>query len=695
MTGLESKASRARARRQWRTAAAAFRQWRQRGRVAACARRALAAVGKHRAFDRTTAWPRSRRGVAWRRASGARRTPPPRASRRARTPSQRASARWTRRSRKGRREAAGRRARGRGRARRRGGGEAPRAPARARGGARARRRIARTPSASARAPPPPRPRASPPLGASPRAWRRRRAAPRVAAADAAAEREWLRVALEKAWAEVLAYRRRAGARDADASLHEHLASVAGEAWADELAKALVPPAAGTARAMLGDGCASAATRRDARDGEETRETKKSSLLAKTKTKTKANEKPAKRGSRSSVSRAPNAGVTRGRNPPVSIGRVVGVARRDFVSVPGSAREKEETRVSAAARLTPAWRAPSAADPSPLAARRRDREAARERARARREGRFGDRGHSTRAASSPWTPKSLRVSSRAASLLGLDSRTRELGSLTGLLGETQTDVADEADGRFRLSLPYLGDTGDTNETKVDRRTYAGAASPTRATLAARERRSDAAWETSRARFALSREAFREAVAQRQKKNDEMISDERQTNDAAEDAMDKSAASYSVQTPGGTTSETTSEQKIQMSRLSVAGAEGGALALGRRRRGGLCPGTRTRTRTGRPARATSTSGCFARASFPRSRHVVTFVVVRARYSYRRAAETCSRKPSKLSKNFERVDCWVIVRRHSLSRSARWPSCFARRATRCAARRLRRARRRLGAA
>ena len=43
------------------------------------------------------------------------------------------------------------------------------------------------------------------------------------------------------------------------------------------------------------------------------------------------------------------------------------------------------------------------------------------------------------------------------------------------------------------------------------------------------------------------------------------------------MDKSAASYSVQTPGGTTSETTSEQKIKMSRLSVADAEGGALAL----------------------------------------------------------------------------------------------------------------------
>ena len=574
MTGLESKASRARARRQWRTAAAAFRQWRQRGRVAACARRALATVGKHRAFDRTTAVAAI---ASWRcLATRERRAANDAAAARVATsadavaPRERAvdatvekrvaaklrdAARAVEAARVAEEEAK-RRALLRVRAaeleRDAHCEDAERERARAAAaeaeGVAAARRVAEGLAEEAR-----------------------RAA-RVAAADAAAEREWLRVALEKAWAEVLAYRRRAGARDADASLHEHLASVAGEAWADELAKALVPPAAGTARAMLGDGCASAATRRDARDREETRETKKRALLAKTKTKTKANEKPAKRGSRSSVSRAPNAGVTRGRNPPVSIGRVVGVARRDFVSVP-SAREKEETRVSAAARLTPAWRAPSAADPSPLAAEeRRDREAARERARARREGRFGDRGHSTRAASSPWTPKSLRVSSRAASLLGLDSRTRELGSLTGL-GETRTDVAD---GRFRLSLPHLGDTGDTNETKVDRRTYAGAASPTRATLAARERRSDAAWETSRARFALSREAFREAVAQRQKKNDE-TSHEHQTTTNAEDAMDKSAASYSVQTPGGTTSETTSEQKINMSRLSVAGAEGGALAL----------------------------------------------------------------------------------------------------------------------
>ena len=97
-------------------------------------------------------------------------------------------------------------------------------------------------------------------------------------------------------------------------------------------------------------------------------------------------------------------------------------------------------------------------------------------------------------------------------------------------------------------------------------------PTRATLAARERRSDAAWETSRARFALSREAFREAVAQRQKKNDET-----ETTKSEDDmGADMGAASYSVQTPGGTTS-LSATQKKKMSRLGVAGAEGGALAL----------------------------------------------------------------------------------------------------------------------
>ena len=559
MTGLESKASRARARRQWRTAAAAFRQWRQRGRVAACARRALATVGKHRAFDRTTAVAAI---ASWRcLATRERRAANDAAAARVATSADavsmreravdatvekmvaakmRDAARAVEAARVAEEEAK-RRALLRVRAaeleRDAHCEDAERERARAAAaeaeGVAAARRVAEGLAEEAR-----------------------RAA-HVAAADAAAEREWLRVALEKAWAEVLAYRRRAGARDADASLHEHLASVAGEAWADELAKALVPPAAGTARAMLGDGCASAATRRDAKDTEETRKTQKSALLAKTNAAANEKQKPAKRGSRL-VSRAPGAGVARGLNPPASIGRVVGVARRDFVSVP-SARE-EETRASAAARLTPAWRAPSAADPSPLAAEeRRDREAARERARARREGRFGDRGHSTRAASSPWTPKSLRVSSRAASLLGLDPRTRDVSpvSLTGL-GDARTDEG----ARFRLSLP-CGDSAETGDEKVHRRTYAGAASPTRATLATRERRSDAAWETSRARFALSREAFREAVAQRQKKNDET---ETETN---------SAASYSVQTPGGTTSETTRKKK--MSRLGVSGAEGGALAL----------------------------------------------------------------------------------------------------------------------
>jgi len=573
MTGLESKASRARARRQWRTAAAAFRQWRQRGRVAACARRALATVGKHRAFDRTTAVAAI---ASWRcLATRERRAANDAAAARVATSADAVSAREREvdatvekmvaanmrdaaRAVEAARlaeEEAKRRALLRVRAaeleRDAHCEDAERERARAAAaeaeGVAAARRVAEGLAEEAR-----------------------RAA-RVAAADAAAEREWLRVALEKAWAEVLAYRRRAGARDADASLHEHLASVAGEAWADELAKALVPPAAGTARAMLGDdACASAATTRDAKDTEETRKTEKSALLAKTKAKAAAKELQKPRGSRGSrlVSRAPGAGVARGLNPPASIGRVVGVARRDFVSVP-SARE-EETRVSAAARLTPAWRAPSAADPSPLAAEeRRDREAARERARARREGRFGDRGHSTRAASSPWTPKSLRVSSRAASLLGLDPRTEPDGSLTDGLGDARTDEG----ARFRLSLPCS--VGETGNEKVDRRTYAGAASPTRATLAARERRSDAAWETSRARFALSREAFREAVAQRLtliQKNDET-----ETTKSEDDmGADMGAASYSVQTPGGTTS-LSATQKKKMSRLGVAGAEGGALAL----------------------------------------------------------------------------------------------------------------------
>ena len=554
--GLESKASRARARRQWRVAADAFRQWRRRGRVAAGARRALATVGKHRAFARTTvvAAIASWRCLTIRERRAANEADAARVAARADAVSLRErevsstveelvagelrdAARAVEAARISEEEAKRRAAR------------KVRAAELERDAhcEDAERERARAAAAEAEGV------AAARRAAESLAEEARRAAC-VAAADAAAEREWLRVALEKAWAEVLARRRSAGAKNADASLHEHLASVAGEAWADELAKALVPPAAGTARAMLGDGCASAATRRDAKDTEETRKTEKSALLAKTNAAAKEKQKPAKRGSRL-VSRAPGAGVARGLNPPASIGRVVGVARRDFVSVP-SARE-EETRASAAARLTPAWRAPSAADPSPLAAEeRRDREAARERARARREGRFGDRGHSTRAASSPWTPKSLRVSSRAASLLGLDPRTRD-GSLTGL-GDARTDEG----ARFRLSLP-CGDSAETGDEKVHRRTYAGAASPTRATLAARERRSDAAWETSRARFALSREAFREAVAQRQKKNDET---ETETN---------SAASYSVQTPGGTTSETT--QKKKMSRLGVAGAEGGALAL----------------------------------------------------------------------------------------------------------------------
>lgn len=316
MTGLESKASRARARRQWRTAAAAFRQWRQRGRVAACARRALATVGKHRAFDRTTAvaaiasWrclaTRERRAandaaaarvatsadaVSMRERAvdatvekmvAAKMRDAARAVEAARVAEEEAKRRALLRvhaaelERDAHCEDAER--------------ERARAAAAEAEGVAAARRVAEGLAEEAR-----------------------RAA-RVAAADAAAEREWLRVALEKAWAEVLAYRRRAGARDADASLHEHLASVAGEAWADELAKALVPPAAGTARAMLGDGCASAATRRDAKDTEETRKTEKSALLAKTNAAAKEKQKPAKRGSRL-VSRAARRRRRAGPEPP--------------------------------------------------------------------------------------------------------------------------------------------------------------------------------------------------------------------------------------------------------------------------------------------------------------------------------------------------------------------------------------------
>ena len=186
LTGLESKASRARARR-----LVAHRRRRvpavekRRGRVAACARRALATVGKHRGVRRTTAvaaiasWRclARARGAA---TNGGNTSAPPRAHRDgARTPSQRASARWTRRSRKGSPRSCGTpRARSRPRASPRRTASAARSCACAqlaqRGRAAARdagARAARAAAAEAEA--------SPPLGASPRAWRRRRAAPRA------------------------------------------------------------------------------------------------------------------------------------------------------------------------------------------------------------------------------------------------------------------------------------------------------------------------------------------------------------------------------------------------------------------------------------------------------------------------------------------------------------------------------------
>ena len=552
MTGLESKASRARARRQWRTAAAAFRQWRQRGRVAAGARRALATVGKHRAFDRTTAvaaiasWrcltTRERRAkneadaarvavqadavslreravdatveklVAGKIRDAARAVEAARASEEETTRRARMRVRAAELERDAHCEDAER--------------ERRRADAAEAEGVVMARRVAESLAEEAR-----------------------RAAS-VAAADAAAEREWLRVALEKAWAEVLARRRVAGARDADASLHEHLASVAGEAWADELAKALVPPAAHVAAPMLAPALANGAA------AERPRLKKKASW---TKTRQTRN-------------------ISRGLCPPASVGRVVGVARRDFPppsSTPPKTdkeQERESIRFARATRArAPAWRAPSAADPSPLAAEdRRDRDAARERARVRREGRFGDSGHSTRAKSSPWTPRSLSVSSRAASLLGLETEPVDLLKPRGAEAEATTWVSRAG----RRGLPSSPSSG----SRVDRAVFRGA-SPTRATVARKDRLADEAWETSRARFALSREAFEAAVEQRLREanqrceaNDDGAADGAGAAIADADAKD---APYSVQTPGG--SVRTPGGGTRPSRLGVASAEGGALAL----------------------------------------------------------------------------------------------------------------------
>ena len=113
-------------------------------------------------------------------------------------------------------------------------------------------------------------------------------------------------------------------------------------------------------------------------------------------------------------------------------------------------------------------------------------------------------------------------------------------------------------------------------RVDRAVFRGKSSPTRATVARKDRLADEAWETSRARFALSREAFGAAVEQRLREANQKC--EANDDDAADgdDADEKKKnAAYSVQTPGG--SVRTPGGGTRPSRLGVARAEGGALAL----------------------------------------------------------------------------------------------------------------------
>jgi hypothetical protein len=117
--------------------------------------------------------------------------------------------------------------------------------------------------------------------------------------------------------------------------------------------------------------------------------------------------------------------------------------------------------------------------------------------------------------------------------------------------------------------------------VDRtNVFANRASPTRATLARKDRLADEAWETSRARFALSREAFGAAVEHRLREADregEANSDGAADGDAARTRADAADAPYSVQTPGGSVRPGGVLTSNRPSRLGVASAEGGALAL----------------------------------------------------------------------------------------------------------------------
>ena len=163
-----------------------------------------------------------------------------------------------------------------------------------------------------------------------------------------------------------------------------------------------------------------------------------------------------------------------------------------------------------------------------------------------------------------------MSSRAASLLGLETEPVDLLKPRDAEAEATTWVSRVG----RIGLPSSPSSG----SRVDRAVFRGA-SPTRATVARKDRLADEAWETSRARFALSREAFGAAVEQRLREANREANDDGAADgdDAAiADADEKTKnAPYSVQTPGG--SVRTPGGGTRPSRLGVASAEGGALAL----------------------------------------------------------------------------------------------------------------------
>ena len=387
---------------------------------------------------------------------------------------------------------------------------------------------------------------------------------RVLAQDAAAEREWLREALEKAWAEVIAFRRLAGARNADASLHEHLVSVAGSAWADELAKALVP---GNTN-MLGKGTTST-FRGHGRGG--VLAVSNGAPLDKTSSNTSPNKSTGKspnkrKGSKTetetSAPRKVSLHLTKqtqnlrgpGANKPSTVGRVVGLARRDSPKADAKIQPPPLPEATKAA-----WRAPSGADRSFLtrADRDEDADAARARANARRDGRFGDLSPSTRSKSSPWTPRSVNVSTRAASLLGLVGGVNDESAFGKFLSLPTAPYA-------VLSLPGVEpalSVGSLNPRKP------------RATQSAKDARSDLAWENTRARFALSRQAFQAAVEQR------LLGEEGEGGGVGDGSTHEQETDqglpYVVQTPG---THQSSKGKKSTSRAGLTNdAEGGALAI----------------------------------------------------------------------------------------------------------------------